>query len=109
MAAAGRIEARLLPLPAPVRAALGDAPLAAIGGFANLRLERHRDGELVCLDRTDFGRRIDHELEVETGAPEPSAAFWRDRLAAWGIAHRPQEATKLARMMEILKGGLTSP
>lgn len=105
---AGRADPTRLPLPAPVREALGDAPLQALGGFANLRLEFHQPGDpgaLLCLDRTDFlGRRVDHELEIETVAPRVHAEEWRRRLEAWGVAVTPQMLTKFARFLA-LSGG----
>lgn len=102
---AGRLDPARLPLPEPVRQALGQAPLQALGGFTNLRLEfHHRDGPgaLLCLDRTDFlGQRTDYELEIETTAPERHAEEWRKRLASWGVAVEPQMMTKFARFLTL--------
>lgn len=97
-------DAAALPLPDPVRTALADAPLVATGWFANLREEFHHGDELLCLDRTDFGVRIDYELEIETATPEATAARWAERLRAWGIAWEPRGITKFARMLEITGG-----
>lgn len=103
--ATGGIDAARLPLPAPVRAALGDGVLRALGGFANERLEFRQPGEppaLLCLDRTDFlGQRTDHELEIETAAPERHARHWQERLRAWGVAFTPQQHTKFARFLAL--------
>jgi uncharacterized protein YjbK len=103
--AAGRIDAGRLPLPGPVRDTLGDATLMALGGFTNERLEfHHTDGPpaLLCLDRTDFlGRRTDHELEIETAAPEHHAALWQERLRSWNVAFTPQAHTKFARFLAL--------
>jgi uncharacterized protein YjbK len=101
--------AAALPLPEPVRAALGGAPLVALGGFANRREEFRSasDGreDLLCLDRTVLpGGRIDHELEIETSAPEAAAAEWGARLRAWTVAFTPQPATKFARFLAALDG-----
>jgi uncharacterized protein YjbK len=93
-----------LPLPEHVRAALLGAPLAALGGFANLRLEWHHGDELVCLDRTDLGKRVDHELEIETPDPARSSLAWSERLAHWRVAWTPQERTKLARYLALNAG-----
>jgi len=102
---AGRIDAARLPLPEPVRQALGDRALQALGGFSNLRLEfRHpsQPEALLCLDRTDFlGQRTDYELEIETSAPEQHAAEWRARLGSWGVTIAPQMMTKFARFLAI--------
>lgn len=90
-----------LPLPPAWAAALAGAPLTALGGFANRRID-FRDGpHLLCLDRTEFGARIDHELEIET--PDPAAALprWRGLLATWGVAWSPQPLTKLARFLRL--------
>lgn len=92
-----------LPLPDEVRAALAGQPLHALGGFANCRHEFHttRAGlsELLCLDRTDYVARIDHELEIETADPLATSAFWRTRLAAWNIPWQAQTLTKFARFL----------
>ncbi len=94
-----------LPLPAPARMALGDAPLEALGGFANLRLEfsTERAGihELLCLDRTDYGSQIDYELEIETAEPPATAAYWSAMLATWGVTWQPQALTKFARYLAL--------
>jgi len=101
VAGASRLAARL-PLPEPIRLALGAAPLVLVGGFANRRDEFHHHDELLCLDRTDFnGQRLDHELEIETPRPVETAAYWQQRLAGWGIAHRPQPLTKFARLLAL--------
>jgi uncharacterized protein YjbK len=100
---ASDLRARL-PLPEHIVAALGDAPLVALGGFANERLEFRRGDEVLALDRTDFGTRIDHELEIETPDPKGSAAHWSQRLASWGVAWNPQSRTKFARYLD-LRGG----
>jgi uncharacterized protein YjbK len=89
-----------LPLPDAWREVLAGAPLISLGGFANLRLEFHDGPHLLCLDRTDFGGRVDHELEIET--PDPSSALprWRTQLASWGVAWAPQPLTKLHRFLQ---------
>ena len=91
-----------LPLPAHVVDALADAPLIAIGDFANLRNEFDHGDELLCLDRTDFNLRIDHELEIETVEPTTTAATWSRRLEQWNIAYAPQPLTKFARLLALL-------
>ena len=91
-----------LPLPAHVVDALADAPLIAIGGFANQRDEFDHGDELLCLDRTDFNLRIDHELEIETADPTTTAATWSRRLEQWNIAYAPQPLTKFARLLALL-------
>lgn len=87
-------------LPEAWSTALAGAALTLIGGFANLRLEWHDGPHLLCLDRSDFGVRIDHELEIET--PQPQAAYdrWSVLLGGWGIAWQPQPVTKLQRYLE---------
>jgi uncharacterized protein YjbK len=104
--AAGHLRSADLPLPAPVRTALGNAPLVALGGFANHRLEfQHQThpGTLLCLDRTDFlGERVDYELEIETNAAEEQAATWRRYLGEWGIPFQPQPLTKFARFLSLV-------
>ncbi len=92
--------AAILVLPEPHRLALSDAELVGLGGFDNRRLEWHPDGELICLDRTTFSDRVDHELEIETAHPEESAARWRTEFAALDIPVRPQATTKFARFLE---------
>jgi hypothetical protein len=92
--------APLLPLPAPHREALAGADLVDTGGFANRRVEYHAPaGDLLCLDRTDFGVRIDHELEIETEDPARASTEWSARLATWGVRWTPQPLTKFARML----------
>ena len=91
-----------LPLPAHVVDALADAPLIAIGGFANQRDEFDHGDELLCLDRTDFSLRIDHELEIETADPTTTAATWSRHLEQWNIAYAPQPLTKFARLLALL-------
>lgn len=103
---AGRLDATHLPLPEPVRQALGDGELKALGGFTNLRLEFRHPGQpeaLLCLDHTDFlGQRTDYELEIETSAPERHAAEWRKRLISWGVVIAPQPMmTKFARFLTL--------
>ncbi|MBA3684942.1 MAG: CYTH domain-containing protein [Planctomycetes bacterium] len=95
------LHPRMLPLPAPIAAVVAQDPLLPTGGFANQRAEFHRGSDLVALDRTDFGARVDYELEVETPDPTASAAWWRAQLDAWGIAHAPQAHSKFARMLEL--------
>jgi len=90
-----------LPLPEPIVSALAGAPLIATGGFANQRDEFHHGDELLCLDRTDFGIRIDHELEIETADPAVTAARWSERLRAWSIPFTPQPLTKFARLLQL--------
>ncbi len=92
--------AALLPLPDHVRESLGGAALTALGGFANLRHEFHHRDELLCLDRTDFGHRVDHELEIETPTPEATSRTWGERLKVWGIPYSLQPTTKFARYLE---------
>lgn len=93
-----------LPRPDWIDAALADAVLGDQGGFANARWEWHHDGDLVCLDRTDFGPRVDHELEIEV--PDAAAALprWQARLEAWGIAYEPQPVTKFGRWLALIGG-----
>lgn len=88
-------------LPEAWREALAGAPLAVLGGFANLRLEWHDGPHLLCLDRTDLDGRIDHELEIETAQPEAAHLRWAALLAGWGIAWTPQPLTKLQRWFEL--------
>jgi len=90
-----------LPLPPQVVDALAGAALVATGGFANQRDEFHHGDELLCLDRTDFGVRIDYELEIETNAPAATAATWSARLDAWRIPFTPQPLTKFARLLQL--------
>lgn len=94
-----------LPLPQPVREALGGQPLEALGGFANCRhefqLERAGFSELLCVDRTDFGGRTDYELEIETTDPAATSAYWQARLAAWNIPWENQALTKFARFLAL--------
>jgi uncharacterized protein YjbK len=94
-------EAARLPVPPIILATLADAPLVTMGGFANQRDEFHHGDELLCLDRTDFGVRIDHELEIETSTPDATAEHWSAQLATWGIAYAPQPSTKFARMLQL--------
>jgi uncharacterized protein YjbK len=93
-----------LPLPPHIRDGLGEAELVPLGGFANARQEFRHGRELLCLDRTDFGARVDHELEIETDDPKGSAERWTAKLAGWGVAWKPQARTKFARYLA-LKGG----
>lgn len=92
-------------LPAAWAAALAGAPLAALGGFANLRLEWRDGPHLLCLDATDLGPRLDHELEIETPEPAAALARWSRLLAGWGVAWTPQPATKLARWLALHGAG----
>ncbi len=91
----------MLPLPDPIARAVRCDPLIPTGGFANLRHEFHRACDLVALDRTEFGRRVDHELEVETPDPDASATWWRAQLTTWNMPHAPQPLSKFARMLEL--------
>lgn len=88
-------------LPAEWQDALAGAPLIPLGGFDNLRLEWHDGPHLLCLDRTDLGGRIDHELEIETPQPAEGATRWSGLLAGWGIAWAPQPLTKLQRWADL--------
>lgn len=88
-------------LPAAWRDALAGAPLVAMGGFANRRLEWHDGQHLLCLDASDFGARTDHELEIETPAPQAAYERWASLLADWAIPWSPQPVTKLQRWMEL--------
>jgi uncharacterized protein YjbK len=101
----GQVRSAELPLPEPVRIALGDAPLIAQGGFANLRHEFDYRGDstaLLCLDRTDFlGARVDYELEIETSAAAEQAAIWRRHLDKWQIPFQTQPLTKFARFLSV--------
>lgn len=93
---------RSLPVPEPWIAALAEAPLELVGGFANTRDEFRAAGDLLCLDRTDFlGRRVDYELEIETADADASRARWTAKLKEWGVSWRPQPLTKFARMLEL--------
>lgn len=93
--------AHCLPLPNDIHRTLRGARLELIGGFGNRRLEWHRAAELIALDRTDFGARVDHELEVETPDAEASRNWWQEQLAAWGIQAEPQLETKLHRFIAL--------
>jgi uncharacterized protein YjbK len=98
--------ARLLPLPPPLRQALGGAALLPLGGFANLRQEfrgvRPGGSDLLCLDRTTFpAARVDYELEIETAEPVAASAHWRSILASWGITPPTQGETKFARYLAV--------
>ncbi len=86
-------------LPEAWSAVLAGAPLRELGGFDNRRLEWHDSGHLLCLDRTDFGGQVDHELEIETPQPQAAHARWSALLAGWGIAWAPQPLTKLHRYL----------
>ncbi len=88
-----------LPLPEPVRTALAGAPLRLLGGFANHRLEWRDGSDLLCLDRTDFRARIDHELEIETLDAPAAQKKWAALLAGWGVDWSDQPVTKFARWM----------
>ena len=94
-----------LPVPGPVRAALAGQPLQALGGFHNQRYEWRvvRDGveEVLCLDGTTFGKRLDYELEIETSDPVVSAAYWRDCFGRWQIPVVVQPLTKFARYLAL--------
>ena len=89
-------------LPQDWAAALAGAPLQGFAGFTNRRLEWHDGQHLLCLDRSDFGVRFDHELEIETPQPQAAHERWSALLAGWGIAWAPQPATKLQRCIESL-------
>lgn len=86
-------------LPEAWSAVLAGAPLRELGGFANHRLEWHDSVHLLCLDRTDFGDQVDHELEIETPQPQAAHARWSALLAGWDIAWSPQPLTKLQRYL----------
>jgi uncharacterized protein YjbK len=86
-------------LPVAWQTALAGAPLIALGGFANRRLEWHDGPHLLCLDHSDFGASVDHELEIETPEPQAAHARWAGLLATWGIAWTPQPITKLQRWL----------
>ncbi len=88
-------------LPGAWLAALDGAPLIPLGGFANRRLEWHDSPHLLCLDRSDFGACIDHELEIETPEPEVAHRRWSALLALWSIAWAPQPVTKLQRWSDL--------
>jgi uncharacterized protein YjbK len=102
----GQVDAGDLPLPPPIRDALGDGALESLGGFANRRLEFHQHESptvLLCLDRTAFpGGRIDHELEIETSNAAENATRWRRQLDSWGIRFAPQPLTKFARYLALV-------
>ncbi|MBA2479112.1 MAG: CYTH domain-containing protein [Planctomycetes bacterium] len=91
----------LIPLPDEVVAVIGEAPLIDNGGFANLRREHRHQDELLCLDRTDFGVRVDHELEIETSDPDASACTWGVRLKEWRIGFQRRSETKFARFVAL--------
>jgi uncharacterized protein YjbK len=95
-----------LPLPDEVRAVIGTMSLRLVGGFSNHRREFDADAELVCLDRTDFnGKRIDHELEIETARADATAAAWTRQLADWKISAKPQLESKFSRMLALYGPG----
>lgn len=98
---AGEPSSLPLPLPPAWITALAGAPLITLGGFANHRMQFHDGIHLLCLDRTDFGSRVDHELEIET--PDPAAAHgrWSALLASWHVAWTPQMLTKLHRYLAL--------
>jgi uncharacterized protein YjbK len=89
------------PVPPAAADLVGTTDLAQIGAFTNQRHEFRNDDDLLCLDRTDFGVRIDHELEIETPHPEESHARWALILDGWGVRWNPQPKTKLSRLLEI--------
>ncbi len=93
--------AQVLPLPQEIRETLAGAALVAYGGFSNRRREYRDADELLCLDRTDLGGRIDHELEIETPRPQESAQAWADRLGVWGIRFSRQPETKFGRFLAL--------
>ncbi len=95
-----------LPLPPPVREALHQQAVEALGGFRNQRLEFAAGDELVCLDATDYLVRIDHELEVETGNVARSTEHWTRQLAEWSVPWIPQPMTKFARFLALVETGV---
>lgn len=88
-------------LPPAWTIALDGAGLADLGGFSNRRVEHHDGPHLLCLDRTDFAVRIDHELEIETSEPDAAAVRWVRLLADWGVPWQPQPLTKLHRYLAL--------
>ena len=88
-------------LPEAWSTVLDGAPLICLGNFANRRLEWHDGVHLLCLDRSDFAVRIDHELEIETPEPQAAHARWSVLLAGWGITWTPQPETKLHRYIAL--------
>jgi uncharacterized protein YjbK len=96
--------AAALPLPDEVTAALAGAPLQSQGSFSNRRLEWHLGADLLCLDATDFGVRVDYELEIETSDPQAAQATWSAALTEWAIAWRPEPTTKFKRFLALATG-----
>lgn len=90
-------------LPEAWAAVLAGAPLHDFGGFANRRLEWRDGPHLLCLDRSDFDGRVDHELEIETPRPQAAHERWSALLAGWGIAWNPQPLTKLQRYLAVVE------
>jgi uncharacterized protein YjbK len=107
MAAPDAAWTAALPLPLPIREALGGQTLHALGGFANRRLEwqtvRAGVSEVLCLDDTTFGERHDYELEIETNDPLASADYWRTRFAEWQVPVTVQTLTKFARFLATMR------
>jgi uncharacterized protein YjbK len=99
IAAHGPVDLSRLPLPEVVRQALNAAPLLALGGFDNQRLEFDRGAELACLDATRFTARTDHELEIETPDVAASTAWWSALLAELAVPWQAQPASKFARYL----------
>ncbi len=88
-------------LPEEWQSTLSGAPLMCLGGFSNRRLEWHDGPHLLCLDRSDFDDRVDHELEIETPDPQAAHIRWSGLLAGWGISWTVQPLTKLHRWIEL--------
>ena len=98
------VDPQCLPLPAPLRATLGQTSLKNMGGFFNRRHQWQVDGDTLCLDYSEFRPSYSEwEIEVEVGDNthgNEREAFWRDCFAAMGIALLPQPRSKLQRFIE---------
>lgn len=100
---------KTLPLPSEACSVIGDSSIVNQGHFSNRRLEWHVGGDLLCLDATDFGVRLDHELEIETSDPAGAHARWSSALATWQISWRPEPTTKFKRFLTLMAAERVQP
>lgn len=72
-----------------------------LGRILNTRKVFYVNGLTMELDKTDFGRRIDHELEIETDTPDAVRAVVRRIFGELAIPVRYQDKTKNRRFEEL--------
>lgn len=72
-------------------------PLEKIAGFTTLRCTKELPNAELCLDKTDFGKIIDYELEYEYSRDHDGISVFNQILDRFGLKYEKNRLSKLGR------------